>query len=271
MKAHLSSSCRILAMRVVSGLLLGALALWALGCAEAPVTGRKRLILISESQEMALGLQAYQKILNEEKLSKDPSLEERVKRVGRRIATVVDREDFQWEFVIIDNDEMVNAFCLPGGKVAVYTGLFRFIDSDGVLAAVIGHEVAHAVARHGAERVSHMLLSQLGPEGLEAAVANKSPEAVRATIIAYGAGVAVGELLPFSRQEELEADHIGLIYMAKAGYDPMEAVRLWERMASAETVAPLEFLSTHPTDQWRINHLKEILPQALIYYHPQSP
>jgi predicted Zn-dependent protease len=242
-------------------------ALLAFACAEAPVTGRKQLILIPESQEVALGLQAFREILKKEKISKDPELNARLKRVGWRIARVAGRPDYKWEFVVIENDDVLNAFALPGGKVAVYSGLLRALPDDAALAAVIGHEVAHAVARHGAERMSHMLLAQLGQAGLNMAVSSKSPAAVRAINLAYGVGVGVGVLLPFSRKEELEADYIGMIYMAKAGYDPTEAIRLWERMAEMrEGGAPPEFLSTHPADATRINKLKEHLPQALVYY-----
>jgi predicted Zn-dependent protease len=216
---------------------------------------------------MALGLKAFQQVLKEERISRDPVKNAMVRRVGHRIAKVVRRPDFQWEFVVIDNDDVANAFCLPGGKVVVYSGLFRYVRNEASLATVLAHEVAHVVARHGAERMTHALLARVGQAGLNLAIQNRSPEAIKALNAAYGIGVNVGALLPFSRQEELEADQIGLIYMAKAGYDPTEAVHFWRRMARAKRgKTPPELLSTHPAHQRRIRQIQEHLPQALLYY-----
>jgi predicted Zn-dependent protease len=272
MRWHRAAIFGQFARRVLSGLSLGALIMGTLGgCAEAPVT-EKQPILISESQEMALGLQAYRQILKEEALSTDPASVGMVERVGQRIAAVVDRPDFQWEFAVVEDDRRAHAFCLPGGKVAVYKGLFRYIYSDADLAAVIGHGVAHVIARHGAARMSRMLLARMGETSLKDAVANKSPEAVKALRTAYGAGVTVGSVPPFSDQEELEADHAGLVYMAQANYDPTAAIEFWERVLRLDDRGvALEISSAHPVDRYKIGHLKQALPQAMVYYHRQIP
>jgi predicted Zn-dependent protease len=267
MKPNALIRCKNIFHQLLPILLLGPVLITPMGCAEAPITGRQQLILISESDEVALGARAFDEVLNNERISNDPVFVDQVNRVGRRIAGVANRPDFSWEFVVIDNDKVINAFALPGGKVAVYTGLLRVAKSDAELAAVMGHEVAHAVARHGAERMSHQLLAQVGQAGLNAAIASQSPATIQAFNLAYGVGVNVGALLPYSRQEESEADHIGLIYMAKAGYDPHAAVSFWERMAKAKSGdSPPEFLSTHPADERRIQNLKRLMPEAMAYY-----
>lgn len=237
-------------------------------CATAPITGRSQLIIVSDTEERRMGLQAYQDVLKKAKLSKDPKQVEMVERVGRRIAQSAEREfhvGYPWEFSVIDDDKEVNAFALPGGKVAVYTGILPVAQDDAGLATVMAHEVAHAIARHGAERMSTGLLAKLGGEILSAG--SSSPEAVQA---AYGLGANLGVLLPFDRRQESEADHIGLILMAKAGYDPRTAVTFWQRMAKigSEKGQPPEFLSTHPADERRIARIKEWLPEALGVYKP---
>ncbi len=236
-------------------------------CATVPVTGRSQLQLISEEQEIALGIKAYQEILSEARLSQDPEINGMVERMGRSIAKVADRPDYEWEFRVIDDDETANAFALPGGKVAVYTGLLQYTKTESGLAFVIAHEVAHAIARHGGERMSQQLLVQLGQEGLNLAVGSQSPVAVQAINQAYGVAASVGVLLPFSRAQESEADHIGLILMAKAGYDPREAPTFFESMKAARTVGgPPAFLSTHPADEERLERLRELIPKAMQYY-----
>lgn len=237
-------------------------------CQTAPITGRSQLILIPESMEMELGLTSYQDAMKKAKLSQDKDAVEMVNRVGKRIAAVAGREDYKWEFNLIEDDKMVNAFALPGGKVAVYTGILKYTENDAGLAAVMGHEVAHALLRHGGERISAGILAQLGMIGLSAAVKSNDPAAVSAINQAYGIGVNVGVLLPFGRSQELEADRVGLVLMAKAGYHPKEAVAFWSRMMKAKDKAPPEFLSTHPATERRIKELEQWIPEAVKYYKP---
>ncbi|HEY9159586.1 MAG TPA: M48 family metallopeptidase [Desulfomonilia bacterium] len=236
------------------------------GCATAPITGRSQLLLVPESDEIALGLKSYQEVLAKAKISRDQQVNAQVKRVGTRIASVADREDYSWEFTVIDDPKTANAFALPGGKVAVFTGILPYTKDDNGLAFVLAHEVGHAIARHGGERMSEQLLIQLGQQGLNLAIADKSPQAIQAINLGYGLGTTVGVTLPFSRAQELEADYIGIILMAKAGYDPREAPKFFERMTSGQSKKTIEFLSTHPADDRRIQNLKNLIPQALPYY-----
>ncbi len=240
--------------------------LW--GCATVPVSGRSQLLLISEEQEKALGVKAYKEILSKAKISQDPKVVSLVNRVGRRIAEVAGRRDYDWEFAVIDNDKTVNAFALPGGKVAVYTGILPYTKNEAGLAFVLGHEVGHAIARHGGERISQQLLVQVGQEGLNIAIAKKSPAAIQSINQAYGIATAVGVLLPFSRTQEKEADRIGLVLMARAGYNPREAIKFFERMMALKDKAKAlpEFLSTHPVDETRIRQLREYIPEAMKFY-----
>lgn len=245
----------------------------AMGCQTTPVTGRRQLILISSSQEMAMGLKAYREVLKESKLSQDREIVDMVNRVGWDVARVTSRDypiakDYEWEFNVIEDEDTPNAFALPGGKIAVYTGILKYTQNEAGLATVIGHEIGHALARHGAERMSQYLMAQLGAVALNVAIRDQSSETVRAMNIGYGVGTTVGVLLPFSRLEESEADHIGLILMAKAGYDPREAVSFWERMAQAGGEKPPAFLSTHPADEKRIAQIKQWMPEALTFYKP---
>lgn len=238
------------------------------GCQNVPLTGRSQLQVISEKEETRMGLASFSQILEKEKLSHDAAVNERVQRIGARIAAATGRSDYQWEFKVIDNDKMLNAFCLPGGKVAVYTGLLPVAQDDAGLAAVIGHEVAHAIARHGGERLSQEMLVA----GLTVATVVATRDSKQSNLYAglLGAGAAVGYLLPYSRLHESEADRMGLIYMAKAGYDPRAAVGLWQRMAESGKgkAKPPEFLSTHPADTKRIKEIEHWLPEALSHYRP---
>jgi predicted Zn-dependent protease len=242
----------------------------AVACATVPVTGRHQLLLLSEGDERQMGLSSYQEVLKKSRLSSDAVATEQVKRVGRRIAEATGRTDYRWEFNLIE-DKQANAFCLPGGKVAVYTGILPITRDDAGLAAVLGHEIAHAIARHGGERVSQGLLVQVGLAATQVALARNDPGTVRQVTALLGAGTTVGLLLPWSRTQESEADHLGLIYMAKAGYDPHAARDLWVRMAEASkgSARPPEFLSTHPAEATRIRQIEAWLPEALQYYQPR--
>jgi metalloendopeptidase OMA1, mitochondrial len=240
---------------IAGGLLLAAV---LAGCQAAPVTGRQQLIVLPESQDAQMGLDAYQQILSESKISKDPTLNRRVQEVGRRIAAVSPHPEWEWQFTVIENDEP-NAFALPGGKVGVNTGLFQVAKNDAQLAAVIGHEVAHAIARHGAERMSQQILLQTGLAGLGIGAGQAYAE-----LAAQAATLAV--VLPYSRTQEAEADHIGLVYMAEAGYDPRQAVELWRNFESFGGARQPEFMSTHPAPGSRIENLQALLPEVMPIY-----
>ena len=237
-------------------------------CATAPYTQRSQLMLVSPAEENQLGVQAFQQVLSKEKVLRDPVLQGVVDRIGWRIANAARRPDFQWQFVVIDNPKTANAFALPGGKVAVYTGMFPVARTEGGLAAVMAHEVAHVLARHGGERLSQGLLAQMGAVAVQAGMSGRNPGVVQGVMAAYGLGANGGVLLPYGRLQESEADRIGLILMAQAGYDPREAVQLWQRMAQQEGGRPPEFLSTHPSPGTRIQDLQQWMPNALIYYRP---
>lgn len=253
-------------LSTASGWVLAVMAL-LIGCTTVPYTNRSRLMMVSESEESQLGLSAYQEVLSKEKISKDPEANRLVLRVGRAIAQAAEKPEFDWQFTVIDDPKTVNAFALPGGKVAVYTGIFSVALDEAGLATVIGHEVAHALARHGAERMSQGMGLQVVGAGLAIATSGQSAGVQQAVMSAYGLGAQVGVMLPFSREMESEADHIGLILMAKAGYDPSVSVGLWERMGQLSGgQKPMEFLSTHPNYDTRITKLREWIPEAQGYY-----
>ena len=250
-----------------------ALALFMLvlvACQTVPITGRSQLMLISEGEEVKLGLTSYQQILGKARLSTDAQANEQVTRVGRRLAEAAERPDYQWEFKVIE-DKQANAFCLPGGKVAVYTGILPITRDDAGLAAVLAHEVAHATARHGGERLSQQMAVQgLTAVGTQTLLAGRDPATVQLVGAALGVGATVGLLLPWGRSQESEADHVGLIYMAKAGYHPSAARDLWVRMGQATGGSGQpEFLSTHPSAETRIAQIEGWLPEALTYYRPR--
>jgi predicted Zn-dependent protease len=244
-----------------------AAALLAAGCQHVPYTNRSHLVLIPASEEASLGETSYKQALSEAKVSNDPAANALLRRVGERLAAAADKPDYKWEFVLLDDPKTVNAWCLPGGKVAVYTGILPVTQDENGLAVVLGHEISHALARHGSERMSQGLLAQLGGVALSAALASRPAETQQLAQQAYGAGAQVGVLLPFSRAQESEADHIGLILMAKAGYDPATAVPFWQRMAaqSGGKDSTPEFLRTHPADDKRIKQIQDELPEARKY------
>jgi predicted Zn-dependent protease len=248
-------------------LVLAAAALCA--CASVPYTNRRQFNILTNSEESAMGLQAYQDVLAKEKLSTDAAAAAMVERIGRRIAAAAEQPDFDWQFKLIEAPGTVNAFCLPGGRVAVYSGILPVTETEEGLAVVMAHEVAHALAHHGAERVSQGQLVNLGGAALQAGLAKKDPAVQNQVMSAFGLGANVGVLLPFSRGHEAEADRIGLILMAKAGYDPRAAVPFWQRMGKGGGQKPPEFLSTHPSDSTRIKKIEQQLPEALKYYNPR--
>ncbi|HSE04630.1 MAG TPA: M48 family metallopeptidase [Methylomirabilota bacterium] len=250
---------------VVAALLLVALALP--GCETVPYTGRRQVQFISPTEEAQMGAQAFQEIVGKATLSTDVPANAMVQRVGSRIAAVTGLP-YQWEFRVIADDKQANAFALPGGKVAVYTGMLSVTRDEAGLAAVLGHEIAHVLARHGGERLSQQMGVQTVTQ-LLAGMASSNPATVQLVSAALGAGAQVGVLLPWGRAQESEADHVGLILMAKAGYDPRASLELWKRMAeAAKGQRPPEFLSTHPAEATRIQQIEGWLPEALTYYRP---
>jgi predicted Zn-dependent protease len=246
-------------------------------CAEVPITHRKGLHLVPQSELLTLSLREYDQVLKKSKLSTDQKKVQMVRRVGERIARASEAflrdsgresqiQDYKWEFNVIEDDKMVNAWAMPGGKVAVYTGILPITQDETGLAVVMGHEVAHAMADHGNERMSQGLLASMGGIALSVALSKKPQQTRELFMTAFGVGATVGLLLPYSRLHESEADRIGLMLMARAGYDPKEAVPFWERMNKKEGPRPPEFLSTHPAPASRIANLKTYLPEALPYY-----
>ncbi len=245
-------------------------------CTTVPITGRKQFNIIPAAQINSLSFQQYDEFLKSNKLSTDEQSTALVKKVGLNIKTAVERyfaeknwskqlDGYKWEFNLIESEE-VNAWCMPGGKVVVYTGILPITKDETGLAVVMGHEIAHAIAQHGSERMSQGLLQQLGGMALDVALQNEPAATRQLFMTAYGIGSTIGVILPYSRTHESEADRLGLIFMAMAGYDPNQAVDFWQRMADLNKVKVPEFLSTHPSDQTRIADLKKHLPEALNYY-----
>jgi predicted Zn-dependent protease len=244
------------------------------GCSTTPVTGRRQLNLVSSGEEVKLGLTSFEQLKTNTPVSHDPAANEMVQRVGKRIATAAGKDlpDAQWEFVVFDSKE-ANAFCLPGGKVGVYTGLLQIIKDDAELATVIGHEVGHATAHHGAERMSEATAMQKFGQYVGSAITGTNELYQSGFDLAYGGITKYGRTLPHSRAQESEADHIGLVYMARAGYDPMKALDFWQRFANymkehgggSESFLS-KYLSDHPVNSERIADLKKWMPEAVAEF-----
>lgn len=260
--------------RRLSVALLAVSTLVLAGCYTVPETGRQSFIVITPGEESQLGATEFANIKAKEKISSDPKYNEQVTRVGRRIADAVGSQlpSAKWEFVVFDAPKTVNAFALPGGKVGVYTGLLNLCDSDDELATVMGHEIGHVTARHGAERMSEAMLIGLGALVVDAATQSKTNNTRNAWLIGYGAVVGVGVSMKFSRNHESEADHIGVRYAAKAGYDPRASITFWQKMAKQKSRpggvvgAVMELVSTHPVDAERIQQLQAWMPEVMPLY-----
>lgn len=260
------------AFQFASAILLLQLLLVASGCSTAPITGRSQFILFSPTEEAQMGASSFQQMKEEIPISTNATHNALVQRVGERIAAVADLPGANWEFVVFDS-EQANAFCLPGGKVGIYTGILPITKTEAGLATVIGHEVAHATARHGGERMSTAIALGVAGEAVNYATRDSSEEKRALWATAYGLGASVGVALPHSRAQESEADQIGLIYMAQAGYDPAESIEFWKRFGEFNSQAGGEtpwFLRTHPLDETRIRQLEEWLPEARLYYTPRE-
>ncbi len=233
-----------------------------------PETGRASHVGMSTQQESALGLQTYEQVLAQSQtVGSGPQLE-MVKQVAGRLASATGKagQDFDWKVSLIQDGKQ-NAFCLPGGKIVVYTGIVPIAQNDAGLATVLGHEMAHATSRHGAQRVLQQNLTQTAMTGIAVSLSDMDYDKQRAVMGALGAGAQFGVLMPFGRKHESEADEIGLIYMARAGYDPQESIRFWRRMEQTSSAQPPEFLSTHPSHGTRIAQLQALMPKALEEYN----
>ena len=259
-------------------LLISIISVFFYSCSTVPITGRSQLDLIPDNEMLSMSFQQYDQFLKDNKESTNQQQTALVKKVGERVAKAVEQyftqnnltqqlQGYKWEFHLIDSKE-ANAWCMPGGKVVVYTGILPITKTEAGLAVVLGHEIAHAVAKHGNERMSQAMVVQLGGVALSQALKEKPALTQNIFMTAFGIGTQVGVLLPFSRLQENEADHLGLIFMAMAGYNPNEALDFWQRMASAQNgQAPPEFLSDHPSDQTRIDKIKNEIPEAMKYFH----
>jgi predicted Zn-dependent protease len=266
-------------LRRIFGIVMLVAVAW--GCAQVPITGRRSLHLVPESELLTLSLQQYNEVLQKSKLSTDNQKVAMVRRVGNRVAKAAESflaetghkdliKDFQWQFNLIEDDETANAWVMPGGKAAVYTGILPFTKDETGLAVVLGHEVGHALANHGNERMSQELLASMGGMALSVALSSQPQMTQELAMAAFGAGASVGVLLPYSRLQESEADHIGLILMARAGYDPREALPFWQRMNASPGSRPPELLSTHPAPETRIANIQALIPEAMAYYRPST-
>lgn len=245
---------------------LGGMALCLGGCAMAPITGRRQLMLVGEAQELSLGVQAYREVLSKEPITQDPQATEPLRRIVARLAPVADRPDYEWEVNAVKADKTVNAFVLPGGKIAVYTGIFPIARDEAGMAIILGHEMGHAIARHAGERMSQHLGAQVVGQAL--AIGMQGSPYGSMIMAAYGLGAQVGVLLPYSRLQESEADRIGLVLAASAGYDPHAALGVWQRMAELPGDRPPAFLSTHPEPEARIEDIAQYMPKAMAQFRP---
>ena len=248
----------------------------SLSCTTVPITGRQQFSILPDYAMISISLQQYNEFLKNNKISSNQEQTQMVKKVGRKIQMAVEQyftdknmsyalKDYKWEFNLIES-EGKNAWAMPGGKVVVYEGILPITKDEAGLAVVMGHEIAHAIAKHGNERMSQGLIAQMGGMALSKALAEKPEKTRQLWMTVFGVGAQYGVMLPFSRLQESEADHLGLVFMAIAGYDPNEAVEVWKRMAEMkEGQAPPEFLSTHPSDETRIRKIKETIPKVKQY------
>ncbi len=233
-----------------------------------PETGRVSKVALSPEQESALGLQGYKEVLSKSEVVASGPQADQVRRVARDLSRATGKggRGFKWEVAVVESKE-ANAFCLPGGKIVVYTGILSITRTDAGLAAVMGHEMAHATAHHGAQRLFQNDLLETAIAGARASITDLELEKQRAILAAMGVGAKFGIILPFSRDHETEADEMGVLYMARAGYDPRESVKFWQRMSRNDGSQPPEFMSTHPSHGSRIQHLQEFMPKALDEYN----
>ena len=255
-------------------------ALWMCACSTVPITGREQLTVIPESQIISLSFDQYRQFLSNHEVVTGTKAAEAVRQVGDHLEAAVETymnnhglggqiENYHWEFSLV-KDDSANAFALPGGKVVVFSGILKIAENNAGLATVMGHEIAHVIAKHGNERMSQGLIAQLGGQALSVALKDKPQQTQQLFMTAFGLGAQIGFLLPYSRLQESEADELGLVFMAMAGYDPHAALNFWERMDQQKEAMPPEFLSTHPSHGTRIEDLKSFMPEAMKYYNATS-
>lgn len=248
------------------------------GCSSVALTGRKQLLLVSDSEVLSLSNSSFQDYMKTAKPSTNAANTAMVVRVGKRIANAVETylrnngmadeiQNFAWEFHLVQDPEP-NAFCMPGGKIVVNEGILPYTQTEEGLAIVLGHEVGHAVAKHSAERLSQQMVASYGGQILSGVLSKKSAATQALAQQIYGLGAQYGVMLPYSRKNESEADHLGLVFAAMAGYNPQAAIPFWQRMASSGSKKVPEFMSTHPSDASRINNIRKLLPEAMKYYKP---
>ncbi|HCE47481.1 MAG TPA: peptidase M48 family protein [Prevotellaceae bacterium] len=261
--------------------MLFAAAMLLYGCSSVPITGRKQLTLVSDAEVLSSSLSQYKGYMEKASISGNKTQSEMVTRVGKAIAAATETylrnngmsaevANFSWEFNLVNNSEL-NAFCMPGGKIVVYEGLMKIISSDDELAVVLGHEVAHAVAKHSNERMSQQILTQYGSNILNSALSNKSAAVQSVAGQVFGLGAQYGVMLPFSRKQESEADYMGLVLMSMAGYDPDVAIGFWQKMSASGSSSVPEFMSSHPSDATRIANIrKNVSKIKAAYYKPKA-
>ena len=251
--------------------------LFLLSCAVVPMTGRKQFVAIPSSQMITLSAESYSQVLAEAKLSTNNYYVNTVRKVGEKLTAAVETylkqnnlesatEGYEWQYNVLVSEEL-NAWCMPGGQIAFYEGILPVCKDENGIAVVMGHEIAHAVAQHGNERMSQQLALQMGGIALSEALKTQKQETIDLAMLAFGVGAQVGVVLPYSRTHESEADELGLYFMAMAGYNPQTAPAFWERMAGKSESRPPEFLSTHPDPSNRIEDLNRIMPKAMEYYN----
>ncbi|WKN31278.1 M48 family metallopeptidase [Porifericola rhodea] len=247
--------------------------LFIFSCQRVPLTGRQQFTPLPESQILSLSFQNYNQVLQSSKLSNNQEQVAMIKRVGNKISKSVENyfreknmtdriDDFEWEFNLIEDDNSVNAWCMPGGKVAFYTGILPVCENEQGVATVMSHEIAHAIAKHGNERMAQQLALQLGGVALNVALSEQPETTQKLAMTAFGLGAQYGVLLPYSRAHETEADEMGIYFLAMAGYDTKEAVDFWQRMSQQGGERPPEFMSTHPSPENRVAHIQKIIPKA---------
>lgn len=247
------------------------------GCSTVPLTNRKQFTAIPSSQMLSLSNESYNAVLQTEKISNNKQATQNIRGVGNRITRAVEKylrsinrlsliDGYKWEYNLLESKTM-NAWCMPGGKIVFYEGILPVCKNENGIAVVMAHEIAHAIANHGNERMSQQMVVEMGGVALSEALQYKKEETTQLALLAFGVGTQLGVMLPYSRKHESEADEMGLYFMAMAGYDPREAPLLWERMQQTASGGTPEFLSTHPNPQSRINQLNKIMPKALEYYN----